>query len=124
MASELQIKNVSQTKGLDLSLTSIQTKDSIKISIPPNDSARTKILKEGVRNMRVSILGETQNFWEGIVPVNILDSLLINPDDKSVSYKDNTLVNVIESSDSTNIYIILAVISIVLVTCFWLYKRK
>jgi len=124
MSSELKIKNVSQSKSLDLSLTSIQTQDSIKISIPPNDSATTKIIKEGVRNMRVSILGETQNFWEGIVPVNILDSLLINPDNKSVSYKDTTLVNTIEASDSSNIYILLAVLSVVMIVCFWLYKRK
>lgn len=124
MTSELQIKNVSQMKGVDLSLISIQNKDIIKISIPPKDFATTKIQKEGVKSMSVSVLGETQNFWEGIIPVNILGSLIINPDNKSVSYKDTTLVNVIESSDSINVYIILAVISIVIIACFWLYKRK
>ena len=124
MASEFQIKNVSQTKGVDLSLTSVQTEDNIKVSIPPNDSATTKIQKEGVKCMRVSVMGETQNFWEGIVPVNIIGQLMINPDNNSVSYKDTILVNVIESVDSINVYIILAVISVVIITCFWLYKHK
>lgn len=62
MTSELQIKNVSQMKGVDLSLISIQNKDIIKISIPPKDFATTKIQKEGVKSMSVSVFGRNSKF--------------------------------------------------------------
>lgn len=125
MLNELEIKNVSQTKALNLSLSSIQTQDNIKVSIPPNDSFLTKITKEGVRKMEVSTAGESNNFWEGIVPVNISNAILINPDNKSVSYNNHPLVAVSKNLGENNAtYIILIVLSMVMLVCFWLYKKS
>lgn len=124
MLNELEIKNVSQTKALNLSLSSIQTQDNVKVSIPPNDSFLTKIAKEGVRKMGVST-GESTNFWEGIVPVNISNPILINPDNKSVIYNNRPLVNINKIlREDNNGYIVLIVVSMVALICFWLYKRK
>jgi len=126
MLTELEIKNVSQTKALNLSLSSIQTQDDLKISIPPHDSFLTKIAKEGVRKMRVSAAGESTNFWEGIVPVNISNAILINPDNKTVSYNNHLLVAIgknIGENDSS--YVVLTILIALAILCFWLYgKRK
>jgi len=125
MLNELEIKNVSQKKALNLSLSSIQTQDNLNISIPPNDSFLTKIAKEGVRKMSVSTLGESTNFWEGIVPVNISNAILINPDNKSVIYNNHPLVSTNRNiGENNNAYIGLIVLSMVVLICFWLYKRK
>lgn len=123
MLNELEIKNVSQTKALNLSLFSIQTQDNLKVSIPPNDSFLTKITKEGVRKMEVSTAGESNNFWEGIVPVNISNAILINPDNKSVIYNNHPFVNK-KSEENNTTYIILIVLSILTILCFLLYNKR
>jgi len=123
MSGKLEIKNDSQAVGIELSLSSMQTHDTVKIIIPPNDSFITKIVKEGVRKLHVSISGEKYNFWEGIIPVNISDSISINPDNKSVIYKDNPLVNILKPEES-NTFLILTVLAIIIVVCFLLYKSR
>lgn len=125
MLNELKIKNISQTKALNLSLSSIQTQDNIKVSIPPNDSFLTKITKEGVRKMEVSTAEESNNFWEGIIPVNISNAILINPDNKSVSYNNHPLVSVNKNSGENNIaYTVLIVLIVLTIIGGWLYKKR
>lgn len=125
MLNELEIKNVSQTKALNLSLSSIQTQDNIKVSIPPNDSFLTKITKEGVRKMGVSTAGESTNFWEGIVPVNISNAILINPDNKSVIYNNHPLVSINKNiGENGSAYIVLIMLIVLAVIGFWLYKKR
>lgn len=125
MLNELEIKNVSQTKALNLSLSSIQTQDNIKVSIPPNDSFLTKITKEGVRKMSVSTSGESTNFWEGIVPVNISNAILINPDNKSVIYNNHHLVSINKNiGEDNSAYIVLIVLIVLAIIGFWLYKKR
>lgn len=123
MLNDFEIKNVSQTKTINLLLSSIQDQDHVKTSISPTDSFSTKIVKEGVRKLEVSIAGDS-NFWEGIIPVNISGAILINPDNRTVSYKDHMLVSNMNNMEDSNTYIILILIALSVVACVWLYKRK
>ncbi len=145
MSHTFSIHNSSPTKYINITVKSIDDTIIVEKSLGSGETINLDV-KDGVCRLIVAICDmyipsafrekTCETYWSGFIPTNISKSIIINPDQRMVSYNGHVLVNTLQdysyipmfkelglpSLEKNGIYLIVLIL-LIIVAIWWMYKK-
>jgi hypothetical protein len=125
----LEIKNDGNIP-VDLVLSPVQHhNDFIQISVPNNGSFSSNVGGGCTKFLKVIKSGESETFWEGVIPTCISNPIMIDTVNNALTYNGRKLIGKTYSSfissftSLSSTYTNIALVLLLLILSVWLYKK-